>query len=972
MRFGVLGPVAIQNGADWDTPRGALQRTLLGTLLAHAGRAVSVDLLAEAMWGAQAADPRVAGRVQLHVHRLRQLLDDPARLRNDQGRYRIDLDEGELDALEFEDLVVRAMAEDHDPERVIALADEGLALWRGPAFEGVQWEECTAEADRLEQRRLELREARFVAHLELGREDQIRGDLTQLAQQHPLRERLQELLMLALDRAGRRSDALQVYRDTHHLLAEELGIDPGPRLRELHERILTGEEEPAEVGTTPTPAQLPPAPPRLLGREADLDRLDRLTVSRPHHEGDGSAAEGEGDPRSARHLLRGAGVVVVTGTPGAGKTALVLQWGHEHAEDYPDGQLYCDLRGFSAEEPLDPHEVLAMFLTSLGARPGSMPTLQERQAMLRSLLARRRMLLVLDNAASTEQVRPLLPGSTGCQVLVTTRRELTGLSARDGASHLTLEPLESVDSLSLLRQVAGDEALVADAVWAELADGCGHLPLALNIAAEQVRGRPEAEILEFLEELTDRSRRLDSLETDDDPGSDVRHVLSWSYRSLSEPAAEAFRALGVLPGQTVDRRGLAALTGQDLRLARRSLAELGRAHLVDERQPGVFGQHDLLAAYAAELALAQIDEKGWSSARRALLAHYAAGLVVAREVSGREWEFPRAELPDLPPAPDLPGADAVSTWLDWEVPNILAAVREAPVADDALVVHISFMLGAELEDRAQFPDALSLRRAGLQAARRLGDLGDEATMELGIGGALYEMGDMLAAIPHLERGLEQATEVGDTHGRAEALNNLSNVFSRQGRFQKALTHLRESVELTHGLGDHHNTVIVRNNVISTLIRAGRFAEAQTEAQDLQAYVHRHGTLTEEASLLENSARAHLGLGAPDRALTVAEEALEAAGQRGQRSREARIGCVMGQAMLALGDAAAATALFREALRVGRRLGDRRVMIEALQGWGQASADPAEARDLLIEALTLARSTGHQHNVETLERLLADD
>lgn len=957
MRFRVLGAVAVQAGEDWVSPRGALQRTLLATLLVHAGRPVSVDTLAEAMWGPQSPDPRVPARMQLHVHRLRTLLDDPDRLRNEQGRYRLVVDRAELDALEFEDLTARALEEDQSPEQVIDLVQEALALWQGTPYAGVPTPECEAEADRLDQRRLDLLEARFVAHVALDRQDQILAELTQLAQQHPMRERLQELLMVTLDRAGRRSDALQVYRDTHRALVEELGIDPGPRLRQVHERILAGEEELTDVASTPTPAQLPPAPPLLLGREPDLARLDLETVPFPGEENH--------RPDPVRP-----GVVVVTGMPGAGKTALVLRWAHEHAGDYPDGQLYCDLRGFSGEEPLDPHEVLAIFLTSLGARPGSMPTLQERQAMLRSLLARRRMLLVLDNAASTEQVRPLLPGAAGCLVLVTTRRDLTGLSARDGALQLTLDPLGLADSLNLLRRVAGEDAVIPEDVWVDLADACGHLPLALNIAAEQVRGRPESEVVEFVRGLSEDTHRLDSLEVDDDPRSDVRHVLSWSYRSLSAPAAAAFRAFGVLPGRTMDRHGAAALTGQDERQARRSLVELARAHLVEERGLGVYGQHDLLASYADELARDGSSEEEWTSARRALVAHYTAATVAIRDQLARDWEYPRAQLPDLPEAPPLADEEAITAWLAWQTPNALAALQEAPHEDDPLVVHACFVLGNELNRRDEFVEALTFYQMGSEAARRLGHIEDQATMELGLAWILYSSGDLDGAVPYLERGLGLAAEAGDTHGRAAALNNLGNVRADQGRYAEALEHLDESIAMIRQLGDELNTVVAQANAISIRVSMGDFDDALTEGQELLALVREQEMAVVEAALLGSLAKAHLGLGDAQRALHVGQQAREAAQQNGQRSRDARAVCVMGEATLALGDAAGAAGLFQEAFGVGRRLGDSRVVLEALQGWGRASADPAEARDLFSEALTLARRTGHRHDAETIEHLLS--
>jgi DNA-binding SARP family transcriptional activator len=549
------------------------QRALLAALLLNAGRAVSLDELAEALWG---PDPPPSARVtiQNYVMRLRKALGDTgtSRIGTLPSGYAIRVDASELDVARFEDLLSAARAATREGRWQDAAdqARSAVSLWRGDPLADVGSELLAdREVPRLAEMRLQALETRIDADLHLGCHADVITELRRLVARDPLRERLHAQLMLALYRDGRQAEALAAFQRARQVLVEELGAEPGPGLRELHQQILTGDpalalprQAPATARPAPVrpPRELPAGVPHFTGRAGLLAMLTGLL--------DRSSAESSE-------------TVLISGMAGVGKTALAVHWGHEVAKRFPDGQLYVDLHGYdSSGAPLRPAEAIREFMDALGVPAARIPAGTQAQAGLyRSLLASQRMLILLDNARDAAQVRPLLPGSAGCLVLVTSRNELTGLAATDGARLLTVDVLTGAEARVLLSRRLGSERVAAEPdATAELIMLCARLPLALNIAAARAAARPNHPLAAVAAALRDERGRLDALDTGE-PASSARTVFSWSYRNLSQPAARMFRLLGLHPGPDITVAAAASLAGITPGQARRCLEELTVTHL---------------------------------------------------------------------------------------------------------------------------------------------------------------------------------------------------------------------------------------------------------------------------------------------------------------------------------------------------------------------------------------------------------
>jgi DNA-binding SARP family transcriptional activator len=602
LKIGLLGAVRAWHGHQEILLGPPRQRAVLALLALEAGRTVSVDRLIEGLWG-ERAPTGARGMVQGYVSRLR-----PALARADvtiayysQG-YLLRLAADQVDVHEFRNAVARARTMESAEARATGLR-RALALWRGEPLSGVSGGGLLdLLRDALVEERLAVTEECLNAETRAGRHAGLVPELIALVAENPFREGLVGLLMLALYRAGRRVDALERYERTRRRLIEELGLDPSPELRQLRQRILRGkvstirspglsspngsaldEAETWEASTMP--AQLPPEPGQFTGRAAELRLLD-------------SAATG-GDA---------AAISMVTGTGGVGKTALAVHWGHRMRSLFPDGQLYVNLRGHSPERPLRPIEALGQFLRGLGVPAERVPHAEEEaSAAYRSLLADRRVLVILDDAGSEEQVRPLLPSGRRCATVITCRDRLTGLVARDGALPVPLGMLAPDEAGTLVGRLLGDERLAAERDAArELARACGYLPLALRVAAAGVLGRPAGGIAGQVRRLA--GTRLSSLAVNGDPHAAVRGAFDLSYRRLDPPSRRLFRLLGLIPGPTFTAEAAAALSGAPPGETDHLLSRLAAAHLIEESEPGRYTFHDLMREYARERARAEESE----------------------------------------------------------------------------------------------------------------------------------------------------------------------------------------------------------------------------------------------------------------------------------------------------------------------------------------------------------------------------
>jgi DNA-binding SARP family transcriptional activator len=619
MEFCLLGPLVVRRDGAGVPLQTGKQRVLLAALLLNANRVMPVDELVETLWGS-GPPPSVRVTLQNYVKRLRQALadDDRARIRTESGGYLMSVAVGELDVARFMALRESAgeAASAGSWDRAAARLRAALSLWRGEPLTDVPSELLVLrEAPRLTEMRLQALEGLMDAGLQLGQHADVIAEFRHLAAVYPLRERLYGLLMLALYRDGRQGEALATYRRARRVLIDALGAEPGAELQQLHQQILTADAAlaaPENVrlaagGPKPAaPRQLPAAVRHFADRAAELSELSALLDQL-----------GEQTP--------GAVVIsVIGGTAGVGKTELAVHWAHQVSGRFPGGQLYVNLRGYDPGQPMPATDALAGFLRALGVPGGDIPAAEdERAARYRTLLAGRRMLVVLDNAGSVQQVRPLLPGDPACVTLVTSRDSLAGLVAREGARRLDLDLLPTQHAVGLLRALIGARVDEDPAAAAALAACCSRLPLALRVAAEFAAARPGIPLGELVGELADQRRRLDLLDADGDSRTAVRAVFSWSYRHLDLDSARLFRLAGLHPGPDLDRNAAAALTGTSPERAGQLLDVLARAHLLHPTGPGRYGLHDLLRGYARELAYAQDTGEDRRAALTRLAGHCA-------------------------------------------------------------------------------------------------------------------------------------------------------------------------------------------------------------------------------------------------------------------------------------------------------------------------------------------------------------
>jgi DNA-binding SARP family transcriptional activator len=948
MEFQVLGAVGIRREGRGDALAGRLRRVLLAVLLSRANQPVAVDVLTDALWG-EAPDEKVGQRLHLHVHRLRQALGggEAERLSFGPEGYRLRVAAGELDADRFESQVGRAVeAVEREPGEAVASLREALGLWRGTPFAGMDVPVLADWAHRLAERRLVAVETLFQGELACGRDAAIVSELAEAVREHPLRERLHGLLMIALYRAGRQADALAAYRAARDTLVEELGLEPGPELRELERRILAGEPvEAAEPERTssgaPAPAQLPLNVRAFVGREAELAELDGL-LSAPTP------------------------VVIsaVAGTAGVGKTALAVRWAHRVREQFPDGQLYVDLRGYGPDQPVPPDDALAGFLRALGLEGAAVPQdLAERAARFRTLLDGRRMLIVLDNARTVEQVRPLLPGSSTCFTLVTSRDALAGLVAREGAHRIALDRLRLEEARGLLGGLLGERAASEPGAVDALVERCARLPLALRIVAELVRAQPARGVAELAGELADRQGALDLLDIDGDPHTAVRAVFSWSYQQLDPAVARVFRLLGLHPGHDTDAYAVAALAGSGLRDTRRALDVLLRAHLVDQTAGGRYQPHDLLRAYAAELATVTDSPTERGAALDRLLDYYLATASAAMDVVSPHDYAPRPKVPapggETPP---LTSYDHAWRWLDAERANLLEATRHG--GEPGYVISMSQTVWRYLDTGSYYDDGVTLQTRAMDAARTLGDPVAEAHARRVLAAVLNRIGDNReVVVGHLTWALAVYEQAGNRLLQAATLNVLAVVHSMKGELAEAEGYFERTLALTGEGESWYLHVAASLNHFRNLLSLGRVEEVARRFDPVLALCRDKGDGFIECNALTQAAKLCLllGQGRVAEAFDHARRSLELAREGGYRAIEADSLCVLGTAYRQQGDGEQALRHHEEALALARAVGDTEVLAEALNALGTthiSAGRPAEALRCHCEALTVTQEGGH--------------
>ena len=960
LRLGVLGPVQARRGAAPISLGAPMQRAVLGLLALYPESGLRRSALIDALWG---DDPpaTAAAMVQSYVSRLRHALGGSRQaglLAAVSGRYRLDAEACEIDHVVFATLVsqARGIRTVAGPAAASVAYTRALALWRGDPLGGVDTLREHPAVIRLNLLRAEAVTEYAEAASAAGWHDRVLGELQALTSREPLNERAHAQLMVALAGSGRQADALGVYEQLRRRLDEQLGIGPGAELADAHSRVLrqdiTGSGPARGAVTAPvrghsgSPEALGPGPSTAAGTRAVVPR--QLPAGAPHFAGrvvelaalTGMLGQGADAPARVTDASGGGTVVIsaIGGMAGVGKTALALEFAHRIVGRFPDGQLYLNLRGFDpAGDPLTAEEAVRAFLNALQVPPEQIPAAAEAQeGLYRSLLAGRRMLIVLDNAADAAQVRPLLPGRGGCLVVVTSRRQVAGLAATHGAHLLSLDVLHAAEARDLLGARLGTTRAASEpAAIAELAELCSRLPLALSIAAALAAARPDLSLAALVAELQNQRRRLDVLNAGDATAS-VRAVFSWSHDRLSDPAARMFRLLGLHPGPDVTIPAAASMAGISSDDARQLMAELTDSNLLTEHMPGRFAFHDLMHAYAGDRAQRQDGGKESRAAVQRGLDFYLQTARAADRLLNPARE-PASLMISAQPGVILERIDGIPralAWLTAEHSVLLAAVRWA--ADARFDVHARELAAAMvtyLDRQGHLRDYAVTQVTALAAAQRAGDLPGRARAHLDLAGAFGRLGEHDRARDNFLHALSMFQDLGDCGGQGRARLSLGWVLNETGEHAQALAHCQDALEL---------------------FRAS--SEPVWQARALGA-VGWCGTL----------------LGDHARALAVCHEAVGLHRELGDKLGEAAAWESLGDAHHHLGQHHKAVACFRRSVLLYAGLGEHYYNAEALSRIGdsyQAVGDLHAARDAWQQALAILEDH-HLPNTAELRAKLMD-
>ncbi|MFF3326357.1 BTAD domain-containing putative transcriptional regulator [Streptomyces sp. NPDC002889] len=1056
MKFSVLGPVRAWHGRTEVGLGSPQQKAVLVALLLRRGHPAAAGELVDALWG-EHSPPGAVSVLRTYVSRLRKILE-PNRAAGQRAGLVVSVADGyalriaqtALDLGVFEQRMTRAkqLRAAGDLPEAGELLHIALDAWSGTPLAGIPGPLAEAERSRLAERRLNALETRIEVDLQMGQHAELVPELTVLCGNHPLRERLCELLMLALYRCGRQAEALEAYWATRRKLVAELGIEPGPALRETQRRLLAVDPALAAPGpATDLVTAVGPAPvagggaafpvrPRAAdqapadadpdsgadsgagpGTAAGADRgrtgslegarsgspVPGAAVAEPYGAdgdlaragpgglaavADESAAAVVADPAGnpapagdnwgtgekehrggAGHVERAASaaapaaalpaafeplpsqlpadlpafagrlaeltrtrallpegatpstvvISAIGGMAGVGKTTLAVHWAHEIAPRFPDGQLYINLRGFDPSgAAMDPAEAIRAFLGALGVPPQRFPAgLDAQAALYRSLLARRRVLIVLDNARDTEQVRPLLPGTAGCLVIVTSRNQLPGLVATEGAHPLTLDLLAPAEARELLTRRIGRARLEAEPEAVdEIVALCSGLPLTLAIVAARALTYPEFPLYAIAEELRESHGSLDAF-AGTDAFTDARAIFSWSYHALPSAVARLFRLLALHPGPDITVAASAALAGLPLRETRSLLADLTRAHLLTQHLPGRYTFHDLLRAYAAEIADTLDTEAERHAALHRMLDHY---LHTAHSVS--TLLTPYRETISLPEA--RPGS-AVQTfrdqkrakaWLVTERRVLLAAVERA--AEAGFAAHawrLAFTLDLFFDRLGHWHDQFVIQRAALDAARSVQDRLGQAHAERALGFACFRLDRVQDAVRHLRNALDLFAALGDASGEARTHRSLAFLANGAERYHDAFDHYRQAGALYHAAGHRSGEANVCNEVGWTYILLGDHMKALTQCAQAIVLHQELGDLNGEAAAQDSLGYALHHLGEYDEAIDCFLRAVELYRELGDHYLEADTLSHIAGTRRAAGDRDAARTAWQQAVAI---------------------------------------------------------
>ncbi|MEW1627665.1 BTAD domain-containing putative transcriptional regulator [Streptomyces sp. NPDC089173] len=903
LRFTVLGPVRAWRGSDALPSGSPQQRALLAALLLREGRTATAGELIDAFWGEDPPSQALA-TIRTYASRLRKILGQET-LVSESGGYALRIGRGALDLTLAQDLAVEAEKARAGGNRLQArtLINKVLGLWDGEALASVPGPYAENQRTRLEEWRLQLTEARLDLDLEVGSHAEAVSELTALTAAHPLRERLRELLMVALYRSGRQAEALAVYADTRRLLSEELGVDPRPELAQLQQRILRADEELARPADEPAPAHAPLRPAQLPATVPDFTGRDSFVRDLGTQ-----LASTEGSVMA---------VSALAGIGGVGKTTLAVHVAHQARPHFPDGQLYVDLQGAGARAA-EPETVLGSFLRALGTADSAIPdTLDERAALFRSTLDGRRVLVLLDNAHDAAQIRPLLPGTPGCAALVTSRVRMVDLA---GAHLVDLDVMSPDEALQLFTRIVGAERVGAEREAAlDVVAACGFLPLAIRIAASRLAARRTWTVSVLAAKLADERRRLDELQAGD---LAVKATFELGYGQLEPAQARAFRLLGLADGPDISLAAAAALLNLEPHTAEDLLEALVDTSLLESAAPGRYRYHDLVRLYAR--ACAERDEQ--PPVERELALSRLLDFYLATAAGVYALERPGDRLVDHLEETDHPGLTfgdrhAALDWLYTEATNLLACVRQ--VARPA-----------------------TLRRAVdlLYAALDLGESGANAKQ--------YEAAAVTVR--------EAARGCGDPRSESRAVMSLANAHQLAGRFDQAEREAAEAMQLAETAQDLLAGSWAANARGIIALYHNRHEDGEAFLNQAIEAFRSDGNLPGEASALCNLSRIHLATARTGSAIALARSGIDIYDSLGHALRGANGRYALGMALTQNGEFTAATGKLTEALEIFRDSRQRLWEGMALFRLAEveiASGHPARAAQYAESALTVLRGIG---------------
>ncbi len=898
MEFGVLGPITVWSDGRPVPVGGPRQRCVLGALLVHLGREVTVDQLIGYLWSDD--PPRTARSViQVQISHLRRAFPDS--ISTTSGGYVLDVDPDSVDLHRFRSLRDRAASA--EPKAAVEMLEQALECWRGLPFSGVGSEYLDhSVVAPLREERWSCVVAWATCALELGRYSDVVSRLTPLVSEEPFRERPHHLLITALWRDNERARALSVYEEFRARLADELGVDPGPELTALHTRIL--QEDFQEAAQDPTAGEpgtrfvvrndLPRDLPDFTGRRDSLRQLDEVART--------------GEARAQ--------VCVITGSGGEGKTTTAVRFGYEAAKRYPDGQLFIDLYGYTTDrEPLDVASALGALLRAVGIDPEAVPeSLDERSALWRATLMGRRVLVILDNAFSYAQVSPLLSSSPGSMTLITTRNELSGLS---GARFLSLGVFDEQSSLELLGRVLGDERVRREPDQArEIIRICGGLPLALRVVAGRMLSRPRWSFAHVARRLGEQNRKFRELQVE---GQSVEAAIDLSFQSLNRDQSRTFLLLGLMIGSTIDLGGAAALLDMTVEDADDILQELVGVCLLEEPQGDVYRLHDLIGAFSRDRAAMLLTAEEIDAARLRLAEQYMATAQHAAELLGPRAHDDTVEV-NQGYRTELSGREDAGNWFTLHQENLADTIEYFASHDNG------------------------------EYAWRMAD----AVWRFY---ALH--GQMGLLISSHQRALQISDKQGNRRGRAVTLIGLGIAHCLSGRFDESLDLLTEARDLLTAIGDSRGIIRALSNLGMVYERVGRLADAAEAIQGVLDHAIELKDVQVEALQWGNLAVLKQTLGAYGEALHCAGRSLEKSVGEDRDETRAYAKRVMGEARIGLGELDAAFDDLNEALELSHelRLVGNQVYVHNSLGLAHRAAEQWERA---IEAHATALDLAEQH------------